>query len=449
MAHILLVTGSFRGSLNRIGGFAAYLRKGGHEITLAIPEHFQPLMEERGLPYRIFRPFFPPTPHERSWWKKKPAKGKTRMQEAIEALQIERFDQIVAELQPDLLLIDIEQHHLVSKAPSYQLPFALLLGWYTIWKRPGIPLIHRHTVPGEGFKGSKLGLELSWTKHRLKKWLRNRKSWLRDGGTDRLSLLKALARQTGFPFRQEAEKYQWLIPVSYKSLPVLTTVLEELEFPTQNRPNLHYLGPMVFLDRKEADFTNPEIERRLEELSAEKEAGKYSKVVYWATSSILSTEITLLKRIIEVMRRHPEWLLILGMGKKLQVEQLGELPSNVAPFPFLPQLKVLAFSDCCFHHGGINTLNECIHFKVPCIIYSGGVMDGPGVTARIAYHKIGIVGDAKTDTVEDIEEHIERMFSDPDILENMDRVYRAYQEGRGKGLEVVNMLLEAGHPVAQ
>ncbi|MEM6628444.1 MAG: nucleotide disphospho-sugar-binding domain-containing protein, partial [Bacteroidota bacterium] len=250
-----------------------------------------------------------------------------------------------------------------------------------------------------------------------------------------------------FPFQKEAEKYQWLIPVSYKTLPVLTTVLEELEFPTQNRPNLHYIGPMVYLDRKEADFTNEEIERRLDELFAEKQAGKYSKCIYWATSSILSTEISLLKRIIAVMQRNPDWLLILGMGKKLKAEQLGKLPSNVALFPFLPQLKVLAYADCCFHHGGINTLNECIHFKVPCIIYSGGVMDGPGVTARIAYHKIGIVGDANKDRTSDIEQHIQRTFSDPEILDHMERVYNAYLSSRGKGLAVVEKLLDSGQPV--
>lgn len=450
MAHILLVASSIRGVLNRIGGFGSYLQEAGYQVTMVVPESVEHIIHERGLAVETFKEFHPNGPFARTWWikGKKPAKGNSRMDEALASLELERFDEIVHRLNPDLLLIDIEQHQLVIHSHQYDIPFAVLLGWYTIWKRPGLPPMSRVSIPGQGWSGSRLGMEMSWWWHWLKKGIRDWKFWLRDSGTDRISILRAVAKKSGFPFRKEAELFQWMYPMSYKTLPVITTVTEALELPHTPRPNLYYVGPIIHLNRKEVEFTSPETDAVLNKLfDASQSKSNDHKVIYAATSTITAPDLSLVHRIIETMRSKPQWDLILGIGKKLSVDQLGDLPPNVHPFSWVPQLRVLSQADCCITHGGINTINECIHFKVPMVVYSGKATDEPGASARVGFHQIGVLGNKEKDSPKDIEGHINKVLTDPAIAQNVDRVHNAYLEDQPKGLLAVKALLPTQEPL--
>jgi UDP:flavonoid glycosyltransferase YjiC (YdhE family) len=87
------------------------------------------------------------------------------------------------------------------------------------------------------------------------------------------------------------------------------------------------------------------------------------------------------------------------------------MPKNVHAFAWIPQLKVLAAADISINHGGIHTINECVHFGVPMLVYSGKKSDQNGCAARVHFHEIGIMADKDVDDAATIQSKIHKLLS--------------------------------------
>jgi UDP:flavonoid glycosyltransferase YjiC (YdhE family) len=123
-------------------------------------------------------------------------------------------------------------------------------------------------------------------------------------------------------------------------------------------------------------------------------------------------------------------MLVAGLGRNIEPEALGPLPPNVAAFSWTPQLRLLGAAACSVNHGGIHTINECIHFGVPMVVYSGQRYDQNGCAARIAYHGLGLRGDKDRDDADQIEAAIHRVLTEPAFRETMRRFQGHYERVR-------------------
>ena len=87
--------------------------------------------------------------------------------------------------------------------------------------------------------------------------------------------------------------------------------------------------------------------------------------------------------------------------------------SNVYIFPVIPQLDVLQYCDIMIHHGGLNTIKECLQFQVPMLIYTPkkDSFDRIGNAARISFKGLGLVGNIYNDNSNEIEEKIKQALS--------------------------------------
>lgn len=65
-------------------------------------------------------------------------------------------------------------------------------------------------------------------------------------------------------------------------------------------------------------------------------------------------------------------------------------------------------------HGGANSVKKCVWFGVPMIVFPLGV-DHPGMAARIAYHGLGVVGDARRISKAGMLEMLKKMEQDPGL----------------------------------
>ena len=445
MSHILLISSQITGVMNPILGLAHYLQADGHKITFASPYEIGPTVKARGFDYVQLPPIIRDR-YAKSYWRIRGSKRDACLSNAASDLGVANFAETLADINPDLLLIDIELHGHVMVAHQASVKTVLLVTWFSIWKTDGIPPLHTDIIPAEGFGGSRLGLDLAWRRYWVWRWLRNLYMWIRDSGLYPLTQLRALADQIGFPFRTEAVPYMWLIPCSYKTLPMMVLNGWELEFPHKPRPDTHYVGPMLQLGRRELaidELAHQQI-KSLYPHGRGETPGK--SLVYCAISSHFAADIGFVFNVIHAFRQRPAWTLILSVGKKLDVSKLGELPENVHAFPWVPQLDVLAHADAVISHGGANTINECIHFGVPLLIYSGKNVDQNGNAARVAYHKIGIRADKDRDSANEIERNLDELLTDPQYKTNVVKMggdfkrYRA--EKRAEAL--VQTLLEEG-----
>ncbi len=433
MATILCLTGNLPSMLYPGVELACRLARAGHRLVYASFADAGPTVEGLGLDF---------LPLEASRYAaflaadaQAPALERlrrlgSRRRRALGSLAVDGLLAMVRRVDPDLVLIDGEMHEHVIAASAGGRPIALLNGFVSIWRRPGLPPPHRLVRPGVGWKGSRIGIWLLWQTLRLEKW---RRAWTHAVwrvGCDRLSLLRRLARDSGFDFRRETDAGQWLIPFTYRRLPVLSLHAREFEFPHRPPERVRYVGPMLLEKRGDDRLTGAG--RAELETIFERRRRDGRTLIYAGFGSYFSTDPGFLRRLLEVPTER-DWDLVISLGGRLDPAALGPLPEGVHAFGWLPQLEVLRHADVAVTHGGINTLDECVLSGVPMLVYCGGETDMAGNTARVVHHGIGLAGDRLRDGPRTIRQRIDRLLGEPSFAGNVERLrarYAAYAENR-------------------
>jgi len=283
-------------------------------------------------------------------------------------------------------------------------------------------------IPGQGKNGSKLGIIKAWIVIRLKTWVRLILNIITFKNYRRF-VLKKYAKENGFPIESLiTSNFPPLF--SHTAMPIITMTMPELEFPHVPYKNLRYLGPMVFEDR-DKNHVNSKISKQLDKIfEVKSKTGK--KLIYCSIGSFVDGDPKFLQRLINALSSESEFLLVLSLGGKVPATALISEAKNIHIFDWVPQLKVMEQADCSINHGGINSINECIHFSVPMLIYSGKKFDQNGCAARMAYHGIAIAGDKDRDDELAIKANIHRLLSETSFSEKMFQTHQIYQQHRGK-----------------
>ena len=432
---------------------ARRLQLAGHEVTLGAPRPLGDRVAAEGLKFEEF-PFIntdpaPPLPESagkvgRMWLRFKDQKK--RRASALESYQPHAFKKTVERLNPDLILIDIELHEYIFAACGIDREFVLLSQWYSTWRRSGLPYLLTDVIPGVGERGTPKAIAAHWEAVERQRTKMFRKMATRSFGTDRRSVLLALARANTFPSKYIRENW-WPGVFSYAELPVITMTPFEMEFPHDPRPELHYVGPMVHESRVEKAAVSHG-GKDIEELLAETRTSD-AKLLLCTLSTMKAGDASFLRRLFDAVAERPDWRLIVGLGGKLDPVTLGEIPGNVHTFSYVPQLRVLREADLSINHAGIHTIHECIHFGVPMLIYSGKQSDQPGCAARVHHHGLGLMADKDTDDVVAIRANIEQVLTAlafGEAVRKFQAISRSYSANEVLERQVAGLLNEQETP---
>jgi UDP:flavonoid glycosyltransferase YjiC (YdhE family) len=429
MAHILTVTSGLPSIRYPTVELARRLAAAGHRLTCASIPDDRGLVEHQGLA------FLPLDPSGYEQFLDTDARAgalhrlltlRHRREQARDSMAAGSFVGIVRDLAPDLLLVNGEMHEHIIAVSATGVPMALLNVFVSIWRQPGLPPPHHPVRPGVGWLGTRAGTALLWQALRARKRGRACAQYVRRIGCDYLSVLKQLARDTAFDFRRETDDSQWLIPFTYRRLPVLSLHAVEFEFPHRPPERVHYVGPMVLESRTDRPQTAADRAELGVVFARCRRAGGGRTLVYAGFGSAFSTDRAFLQRLLGAVAARPDWDLVVSLGGRLAPGDLGPVPENVHAFAWVPQLDVLKHADVAVTHGGINTIDECVLNGVPALVYCGSETDMAGTTARVVHHGIGIAGDRRRDETADIRAHIDRLLRDPRFGQNVRRLQRCY-----------------------
>lgn len=420
------------------------LERAGHRITYASPADLKERVTVQGIAYVQLDPYViqweePPM----GWWEKLRTL-RSRQQQAVDALGVQNFVQTMQELTPDLLLIHNEMHPHIMAAVTAQFPVALLCTFLSVWRRPNLPPIHTHIVPGEGWRGQWVGIQWTWLRYSWRKWKEFQRDRAQRAGLDRISVLRCYARQIGHPFRARFGFTQWLVPYPHGPLPILCLNALEIDFPHNPHPLMHYVGPMVCADRQEPQVDQSTY-KTLEQLFENRRSSGTSEraLIYCSCSTFVKSDQRRLKKIIEAVAECPEWDLVLGLGGQLNPELLGTLPPNVYAFSWAPQFQILKQADCAVVDAGSSAVRECIYAGVPMLIYSRGHDDQNGNQTRVVYHGLGIAGDRAQDSAAQIRNCMQTLLTDRSYQTRINHMRERFQRyaHENRVVQVVEALL--------
>jgi zeaxanthin glucosyltransferase len=158
----------------------------------------------------------------------------------------------------------------------------------------------------------------------------------------------------------------------------LTQMPKEFDFTSSHfPPQFHYTGP--FHDsagRAEADFP-------WNWLTGE-------PLIYASLGTLQNGLESVFSTIAEGVGDRSGMQLVLSVGPALDPKGIRSLPKNAIVVRNAPQVKLLERSALCVTHAGLNTALECLTQGVPMVAIPI-TNDQPGVAARIAEKKTGLV----------------------------------------------------------
>ncbi|MGI9241420.1 MAG: nucleotide disphospho-sugar-binding domain-containing protein, partial [Verrucomicrobiales bacterium] len=453
MANIVYITNGLSSTLHSSLELSRRLRGVGHQVTYVSFADLGEVIEGEGYPFHRLRAgeIFqkkkkdrrPPKRERRTirgWFRWRAIRKQVR-KESIENREIE---ELIAALRPDLLLIDIEFHVAILAAIPLGIPILLPVVWYSLYHHPLAPPLNTSLIPNESAE-SRRGIARAWRRvrreARLPEW-RHRFSRFGDYrrheplayDTFWIDDLREFARSRGLRIGQVADRSQFLRPFLYRDLPILSFNIREMEFPGIGHPNFHYVGPMVLRGRSGAG--DPAGERHRWERFRDAVKGSGRPLLYASLGTYWSGGRAFLATILDAFRHHPEWSLVLGLGGTLDPAELEPIPPNALVLSWAPQVEILQVADAAIIHGGVTTLNECLSFGVPMLVYSTHHVDQDGCAARVEYHGVGLMAEKDEDDCHALSEKIGRLLSKQDYEQRLAEMKAAVEKSESERLAI-------------
>jgi zeaxanthin glucosyltransferase len=191
-------------------------------------------------------------------------------------------------------------------------------------------------------------------------------------------------------------------------------------------PQFHYAGP--FHDgRGRMDFDFP-----WQQLTGE-------PIVYASMGTLQNGLADIFRSITQAAIGLKELQVVLAVGAQLDPKQLGVVPANVMVVSYTPQIEVLKRSSLCITHAGLNTALESLANGVPMLALPI-TNDQPGVAARIADKKVGVVMSPNQASPEHFVAAIKQVLVDSTFQDNVRRVQKAIRST--DGLSIAAGILE-------
>jgi zeaxanthin glucosyltransferase len=198
----------------------------------------------------------------------------------------------------------------------------------------------------------------------------------------------------------------------------ITQAPRAFDFESSHRPpQFHHTGP--FHDgagRIDVDFP-------WQRLTGE-------PLIYASMGTLQNGLENVFRAIAEAVTLHRDMQLVLSVGNHLDPEQIGPLPTNTILVRHAPQLELLKRASVCITHAGLNTVLEALAQGVPLVAIPVTV-DQPGVAARIADKKTGVVTSLVQLTADHLSTLLNEVLNDSTYRDNARKLQKAIAEANG------------------
>ncbi len=282
----------------------------------------------------------------------------------------------------------------------------------------GIPYVHIWNVLHIDFSGATPPSIFGWTHETTPEALARNVEGLKIAG-EILSPMAEVAK----PYAEKAGlQIDWNDPAATLSkLAVITQTPREFDFPNIDWPAaFHYAGP--FHDdagREKVPFPWDKLIR--------------APLVFASMGTLVNGLEYVYRTILDAVRHLSGVQVVLSVGRNIDLDDLGPIPSNTLVVSTAPQIELLKRATLCITHAGLNTTLEALAQGVPMVAIPIGY-DQPGVAARIAYHGVGEVLQLQDLTAARLAELIQRVRSNQSYHDRARYLQKVIAQTRGLDL---------------
>ncbi|MGQ3479878.1 macrolide family glycosyltransferase [Paenibacillus sp. TY11] len=190
-----------------------------------------------------------------------------------------------------------------------------------------------------------------------------------------------------------------------------------------------YFQPDGELYRDEHLFIGPSFPERKGEISFSLDALQDKKVLYISMGTVLDHVEDFFNTCIEAFSDF-EGIVVIAAGEKADFTKINPAPEHFIISPYVPQLEVLRHSDVFITHGGMNSVNEGIHFNVPLVVLPQD-KDQPMVAQRLTELQAGYRITKDQINVQSLREAVHEVVSNAAYKEGVQKIKDSFQQSGG------------------
>src|SRR5258707_7744419 len=162
-------------------------------------------------------------------------------------------------------------------------------------------------------------------------------------------------------------------------------------------------------------------------------------LIYASMGTRMNGRAEVFRTIVAALAKHKGLQLVLSLGDQVNPEQIEPAPSNAIIVKRAPQLELLKQTSVCITHAGLNTVLESLAQGVPQVAIPVSY-DQPGVAARIADKKTGVVTSLDKLTADHLSTLLNEVLNDSTYRDDARKLQKAI--AKANGLSVAADLVE-------
>ncbi|TXK80690.1 macrolide family glycosyltransferase [Paenibacillus sp. N3.4] len=176
-------------------------------------------------------------------------------------------------------------------------------------------------------------------------------------------------------------------------------------------------------------FVGPSIFSRLTQENFDFTAIKGTKPIYISLGTVFNQAIDFYKLCFEAFG-NTDRTIVMSIGNKTQVSDLGEIPKNFIVKNYVPQTDVLQYTQLFITHGGMNSTHEGLYYGVPLIVIPQSA-DQPIIAEQVANIGAGIKLQMQSLTANQLREAADHLLTDPSINKAVANIRESFQRSGG------------------
>ncbi|MDO3661828.1 glycosyltransferase [Bacillus sp. C28GYM-DRY-1] len=173
-------------------------------------------------------------------------------------------------------------------------------------------------------------------------------------------------------------------------------------------------------------FIGPSFPKRAEKSDFPIEQLKDEKVIYISMGTVLDNTEEFFNLCIDAFSGF-NGKVVIATGEKANLTKLKQAPENFIIAPYVPQLEVLEHADVFITHGGMNSVNEGIHFNVPLVVMPHD-KDQPMVAQRLSELHAGYVISKDEVDVQKLKQGVDEVLHHDQYKEGIKKINQSFQE---------------------
>jgi UDP:flavonoid glycosyltransferase YjiC (YdhE family) len=429
MDRILVLASPEPGHLRGTLGLAHAARGAGFDVQFAGLADSRPVVADAGFEYlTLFEDLFP-SGALRSL--EGGADADERQRRAMTSL----MDRLIAgglrdsirAMTPQLCLVHAHFCYFALSSCAEGIPTAIVHTGFSADPGPVLPPVDTTLVPSDDWRYRAKRQTAIWRTR-----LREMPQRFLPGRRWMVRRVLDLAVLSGYPLdgiRTDRPRNQMLT-----ALPEIILCPPELEFPQADMTHRHYLGPF--------ETPGTEVNFPWARLNARK------RLVYCALGSYAKLygeeAMALFRAVATLPRLRPDLQVVIAAGV-LHPAITPLISEDVVVVRTAPQLALLQRAAVFVTHGGLNSVREAILNAVPMVAFPMGNSQ-PGTAARLAYHRLGVLGRGRDASSAGVLALIDRVLTDDSYRSSARRMQETVlaRMRAGTDLRVLRQLISAG-----